>query len=128
MSEFVYTELLPLGPDETPYRRVESGGIGSFTAGGHRFVTVEPGVLTRLTALAMHEIAHYLRPGHLGQLRAIFDDPEASANDRFVALDLLKNACISAGGVLTRLALRGGRGPDGDRPPRRQPPALRGPT
>jgi fumarate hydratase, class I len=100
MSEFVYTELLPLGSDETTYRRVESGGIGSFTAGGHRFLTVEPEVLTRLTALAMHEIAHYLRPGHLGQLRAIFDDPEASANDRFVALDLLKNACISAGGVL----------------------------
>ncbi len=100
MSEFVYTELLPLGPDETIYRRVESDGIGSFTAGGHRFLTVEPEVLTRLTALAMHEIAHYLRPGHLGQLRAVFDDPEASANDRFVALDLLKNACISAGGVL----------------------------
>jgi fumarate hydratase, class I len=100
MSEFVYTELLPLGSDEATYRRVESGGIGSFTAGGHRFLTVEPEVLTRLTALAMHEIAHYLRPGHLGQLRAIFDDPEASANDRFVALDLLKNACISAGGVL----------------------------
>jgi fumarate hydratase class I len=57
-------------------------------------------VLTRLTALAMHEIAHYLRPGHLGQLRRIVEDPEASANDRFVALDLLKNACISAGGVL----------------------------
>ncbi len=100
MSEFVYTELLPLGSDETIYRRVESDGIGSFTAGGHRFLTVEPEVLTRLTALAMHEIAHYLRPGHLGQLRAVFDDPEASANDRFVALDLLKNACISAGGVL----------------------------
>jgi fumarate hydratase class I len=100
MGEFAYTELLPLGPDETAYRRVESNGIGSFTAGGHRFLTVEPEVLTRLTALAVHEIAHYLRPGHLGQLRAILDDSEASANDRFVALDLLKNACISAGGVL----------------------------
>jgi fumarate hydratase class I len=100
MTEFAYTELLPLGPDETTYRLVSSEGIGSFTAGGHRFLTVEPVVLTRLTALAMHEIAHYLRPGHLGQLRAILDDPEASANDRFVALDLLKNACISAGGVL----------------------------
>jgi fumarate hydratase class I len=100
MSEFAYTELLPLGPDETTYRLVSSDGIGSFTAGGHRFLTVEPEVLTRLTALAMHEIAHYLRPGHLGQLRTILEDPEASANDRFVALDLLKNACISAGGVL----------------------------
>jgi fumarate hydratase, class I len=100
MTEFAYTELLPLGPDETTYRLVSSDGIGSFTAGGHRFLTVEPEVLTRLTALAMHEIAHYLRPGHLGQLRTILEDPEASANDRFVALDLLKNACISAGGVL----------------------------
>ena len=100
MTEFAYTELLPLGPDETTYRLVDSEGIGSFTAGGHRFLTVEPEVLTRLSALAMHEIAHYLRPGHLGQLRTILDDPEASANDRFVALDLLKNACISAGGVL----------------------------
>src|SRR5215471_7033173 len=100
MSEFAYTELLPLGPDETTYRLVGSEGIGSFTAGGHRFLTVEPEVLTSLTALAMHEIAHYLRPGHLSQLRSILDDPEASANDRFVALDLLKNACVAAGGVL----------------------------
>jgi len=100
VTEFAYTELLPLGPDETTYRLVSSDGIGSFTAGGHRFLTVESDVLRRLTALAMHEIAHYLRPGHLGQLRRILDDPEASANDRFVALDLLKNACISAGGVL----------------------------
>jgi fumarate hydratase, class I len=100
MSDFSYTELLPLGPDETTYRLVDSEGIGSFTAGGHRFLTIEPEVLTRLTALAMHEIAHYLRPGHLAQLRSILDDPEASANDRFVALDLLKNVCISAGGVL----------------------------
>jgi fumarate hydratase class I len=100
MPEFAYTELLPLGPDETTYRLVSSEGVGSFTAGGHTFLTVEPEVLTGVTALAMHEIAHYLRPGHLGQLRAILDDPQASANDRFVALDLLKNACISAGGVL----------------------------
>jgi fumarate hydratase class I len=100
MTEFAYTELLPLGPDETTYRLVTTDGIGSVTAGGHRFLTVEPQVLSDLTALAMHEIAHLLRPGHLAQLRAILDDPEASANDRFVALDLLKNACISAGGVL----------------------------
>jgi fumarate hydratase, class I len=100
MTEFAYTELLPLGPDETTYRLVTTDGLGSFTAGGHRFLTVEPEVLTDLTALAMHEIAHYLRPGHLGQLRTIHDDAGASANDRFVALDLLKNACISAGGVL----------------------------
>jgi fumarate hydratase class I len=99
-SEFAYTELLPLGPDETTYRLVSTDGIGSVTAGSHRFLTVEPRVITELTALAMHEIAHFLRAGHLAQLRTILHDPEASANDRFVALDLLKNACISAGGVL----------------------------
>jgi fumarate hydratase class I len=100
MPEFTYTELLPLGPDETTYRLVSRDGVGSIEAAGHRFLTVEPEVLSSLTALAMHEIAHYLRPGHLGQLRAVVEDPEASANDHFVALDLLKNACISAGGVL----------------------------
>jgi fumarate hydratase, class I len=100
MTEFAYTPLLPLGPDDTTYRLVATDGLGSFTAGGRTFLTVEPDVLTRLTALAMHEIAHFLRPGHLAQLRAILDDPEASANDRFVALDLLRNSCISAGGVL----------------------------
>jgi fumarate hydratase class I len=100
MTGFAYTELLPIGPDETPYELVTTEGIGSLEAGPHRFLTVEPEVLTELTSRAMHEIAHYLRPGHLAQLRAILDDPEASANDRFVALDLLKNVCISAGGVL----------------------------
>ena len=100
MPEFTYTDLLPLGPDETTYRPVSSEGVSTLDAGGHRFLTVELEVLRALTALAMHEIAHYLRPGHLAQLRAIVEDPEASANDHFVALDLLKNACISAGGVL----------------------------
>ncbi|HEX6236360.1 MAG TPA: fumarate hydratase [Acidimicrobiales bacterium] len=100
MTGFPFTELLPLGQDERTYRLISSGGVGTLEAGGHRFLTVEPEVLTELTRQAMHDIAHYLRPGHLRQLRAILDDPEASANDRFVALDLLKNACISAGGVL----------------------------
>jgi fumarate hydratase class I len=100
MSGFEYTELLPLGPDETTYDLLTTDGVGTLEAGGHRFLTVEPEVLTGLTSRAMHEIAHYLRASHLAQLRAILDDPEASANDRFVALDLLKNACISAGGVL----------------------------
>ncbi|HEY8546359.1 MAG TPA: fumarate hydratase [Acidimicrobiales bacterium] len=97
---FQYTELLPLGPDETTYDLLPDLEVGTLEAGGHRFLTVAPEVLTELTARAMHEIAHYLRASHLAQLRAILDDPEASANDRFVALDLLKNACISAGGVL----------------------------
>jgi fumarate hydratase class I len=103
MTGFIPTELLPLGPDETTYDLVTTDGpgeIGTLDVGSHRFLTVDPDVLTELTRRAMHEIAHYLRSSHLAQLRAILDDPEASANDRFVALDLLKNACISAGGVL----------------------------
>jgi len=100
VPDFAYQELLPLGPDETPYRLLTTDGVSTFDAGGHRFVQVEAEALTRLTAEAMRDIAHFLRPGHLRQLRAILDDPEASPNDRFVALDLLKNACIAAGGVL----------------------------
>src|SRR5205085_2312684 len=83
-----------------PYRRLELDGVRTIDLGGTPFLQVDPAVLTALTAAAMHDIAHLLRPGHLQQLRNILDDPEASANDRFVALDLLKNAAIAAGGVL----------------------------
>jgi fumarate hydratase class I len=99
-AEFVYSDLLPTGADETPYRLVTGEGVSTFDAGGRTFLQVEPEVLRLLTAEAMHDIAHYLRPAHLAQLRRIIDDPESSANDRFVALDLLKNVNISAGGVL----------------------------
>ncbi|MFD1833068.1 fumarate hydratase [Streptomyces desertarenae] len=98
--EFAYTDLLPLGADETPYRLVTSEGVGTVEAGGRTFLTVEPEALRTLAAEAMHDISHYLRPAHLAQLRRILDDPEASPNDRFVALDLLKNANIAAAGVL----------------------------
>ncbi|MCU1452404.1 MAG: fumarate hydratase [Acidimicrobiales bacterium] len=100
MTEFSYTELLPLGPDATPYRRIEVDGVSTVEALGHTLLQVEPRVLTRLAGEAMHDIAHFLRPGHLAQLAKILDDPEASSNDQFVALDLLKNANIAAGGVL----------------------------
>jgi fumarate hydratase class I len=98
--EFAYQDPLPVGPDTTPYRRLEAGGVSEAVLGGRRFVEVDREVLTALTRAAMHDIAHLLRPGHLAQLRAILDDPEASPNDRFVALELLRNACIAAGGVL----------------------------
>ncbi len=100
MTEFAFQELLPLGKDETPYRLVTADHVSTFEAAGQTFLKVEPEALTLLTREAMRDIAHLLRPGHLAQLRRILDDPEASGNDRFVALDLLKNACISAGGVL----------------------------
>jgi fumarate hydratase, class I len=98
--EFRYSDLLPIGADDTPYRLVSTEGVSTFEAGGRTFLRVEPSALRLLTAEAMHDIAHYLRPAHLAQLRTIIDDPESSANDRFVALDLLKNVNISAGGVL----------------------------
>ncbi|WP_225847701.1 fumarate hydratase [Streptomyces sp. HPF1205] len=100
MPEFVYTDLLPLGEDPTPYRLVTAEGVSTFEAGGRTFLRVEPEALRLLAAEAMHDISHYLRPAHLAQLRRILDDPEASPNDRFVALDLLKNANIAAAGVL----------------------------
>jgi len=100
MPEFSYTDLLPLGPDTTQYRLVSDGGVTGRSAFGREFIEVEPEALTQLTAAAMQDIAHLLRPAHLQQLRSILDDPEASPNDRFVASDLLKNACIAAGWVL----------------------------
>ncbi len=103
--EFRYSDLLPTGRDETPYRLITTEGVSTFevaTQDGQlqTFLKVEPEAIQRLTAEAMHDISHYLRPAHLAQLRKIIDDPEASGNDRFVALDLLKNVNISAGGVL----------------------------
>ncbi len=98
--EFRYSDLLPLGPDETPYRLLTTEGVSTFEAEGQTFLRVSPEAIQRLTSEAMHDIAHYLRPAHLAQLRRIIDDPESSGNDRFVATDLLKNVNISAGGVL----------------------------
>jgi fumarate hydratase class I len=99
--EFPYEDLLPIGPDQTQYRLLSDQGVSTVEGpGGRTFLQVTPEALRLLTDTAMHDIAHYLRPAHLAQLRRILDDPEASNNDKFVALDLLKNANIAAGGVL----------------------------
>ena len=98
--EFHYSDLLPIGPDETQYRFLGNEGVEVVAAAGRTFITVTPEAITKLTEEAIHDINHYLRPAHLQQLRNIIDDKDASANDRFVALDLLKNANISAGGIL----------------------------
>ena len=95
-----FTELLPLGEDTTEYRLITTEGVETVETSEGRFLKVDPSAIRRLTAEAMREIAHHLRSGHLAQLRAILDDPEASDNDRFVALDLLRNAAVAAGGVL----------------------------
>jgi fumarate hydratase class I len=100
VSQFFYQDMLPLGEDTTTYRLLSTEGIETVQLGDIEFLTIEPQVLTDLTFTAMRDISHLLRPAHLAQLRTIIDDPESSPNDRFVALDLLKNANIAAGGVL----------------------------
>lgn len=100
MEEYTHRELMPLGQDQTPYRLLTSDFVSTVEFEGQTIVKVAPEGLTMLADQAMRDASHLLRPGHLEQVRAIFDDPEASDNDRFVALDMLKNANIAAGGVL----------------------------
>ena len=97
---FSYSDLLPIGEDATKYRLISREGVSVVKLGDKEFLQVEPAALTLLTETAIHDISHYLRSEHLEQLAKILKDPEASANDRFVALDLLKNANIAAGGIL----------------------------
>jgi fumarate hydratase class I len=98
--EFSYQDLLPIGPDETEYRLISKEGVSTFTADGRQFLKVSKDAISNLTQVALHDISHYLRSEHLEQLANILKDPESSPNDRFVATDLLKNANISAGGIL----------------------------
>ena len=100
MPNFSYSDLLPLGADATQYRLVSKEGVSVVKHGDKEFLQVEPAALVKLTHEAIHDINHYLRAEHLQQLTNIVKDPEASPNDRFVAIDLLKNANIAAGGVL----------------------------
>ena len=100
MDDYTHRELLALGPDETPYRLLTTDHISTVRFEGHEILKVEAAGLTRLADQAIRDSAHLLRPGHLAQVRRILDDPGASGNDRFVALEMLKNANIAAGGVL----------------------------
>src|SRR5262244_945967 len=97
---YKHTPLFPLGGDPTPYRKLTADGVRVERVGGHDLVVVEREALRALAEAAFTDINHLLRPGHLKQLRAILDDPQASDNDKFVAYDFLKNANIAAGGVL----------------------------
>ena len=101
MADFLYEDLLPIGEDPTEYRLLTTEGVSTVEGpDGRTFLKVEPEALRLLTETALHDISHYLRTDHLKQLASILEDPEASNNDKFVALDLLKNANIAAGGVL----------------------------
>jgi len=98
--DFSYSDLLPLGKDSTKYRNLGSAGVSTEKIGNREILSIAPEAIEMLTSTAMHDISHYLRTAHLEQLASILKDPESSPNDRFVALDLLKNANISAGGIL----------------------------
>ncbi len=100
VTEFAYSPMFPLDPPPTPWRKLSDEHVSILEVDGERVLRVEPEALELLAREAFHDIAHFLRPGHLAQLRAILDDAEASPNDRFVALDLLRNASIAAEGVL----------------------------
>lgn len=100
MPDFKFTEILPTKPADPEFRLITKEGISTSKVGDRNFLHVAPEVLEKIAFEAIHDISHYLRSDHLAQLRSIIDDPEASPNDRFVAIDLLKNANISAGGVL----------------------------
>jgi fumarate hydratase class I len=97
MADFTYQDIFPLGPKDTPWRKLSSEGVTVREWSGQRILAVERSALERLTFHAFDDVSHLLRPGHLASLRKILDDPEASANDRFVALELLKNANIASG-------------------------------
>ena len=100
MANFDYSPLLPTGADDTPYRCISTDHVSTLTVDGRPFLKVAPEALTLLAEEAMADVSHLLRPSHLAQLRAILDDPQATSNDRFVALEMIKNAVISSNRVL----------------------------
>jgi fumarate hydratase, class I len=100
MSEYQHHEMFPLGEDTTPYRKLTSDGVSTGDFDGQEVLKIDPSALAMLAEVAMRDTSHLLRPGHLQQLRNILDDDEASPNDKFVALELLKNANIASSGVL----------------------------
>jgi fumarate hydratase class I len=100
MSDFQFQEMFPHGEDTTPYRRLDGDFVAVDTFRGKPILSIDDAALVKLAAAAVRDVSHLFRPGHLAQLRKILDDPEASSNDRFVALNMLKNANIAAGMIL----------------------------
>ena len=100
MAQYRYQPIFEFGPDPTPYRQLTTDGVSVITLDGREFLRVDPDVLREVSRQAFDDIAHLLRPGHLAQLRKVVDDPESSRNDKFVAMELLRNANIAAGRVL----------------------------
>jgi fumarate hydratase class I len=97
---FAYSPMLPLGEDTTQYRKLDIAGVSTIEVDGKTVLKVSPEALSELAFVAFHDVSHLLRPAHLAQLAKILQDPEASENDRYVAMEFLKNASIAAGGIL----------------------------
>src|SRR5258706_12184738 len=104
---YKHTPLFPLGPDTAPYKKITGEGVRVEKVLGKDMLVVSREALRALSEAAFGDINHYLRPGHLKQLRSILDDKEASDNDKFVAFDFLKNANIAAGGGLAAVDCTG---------------------
>ena len=94
MADISYIEVFPLANGPTPYRKISDDFVSAAPFAGSKILTIDPQALTLLTVSAFHDISHYLRPGHLRQLATIIADREASNNDRFVAIEFLKNANV----------------------------------
>src|SRR5262249_1666975 len=97
---YKHTPLFPLSKDDTPYRKIATEGVRIERVMGEDVVVVPREALRALSEAAFNDINHLLRPAHLASLKAIVEDPEATNNDKSVAFEFLKNANISAGGVL----------------------------
>ena len=100
MADFAYSPMFPTTADTTEYELVSSDHVRLVEMEDETFLRVDPEGLTLLAERAFTDISHLLRSSHLGQLADILKDPEATKNDRFVALEMLKNAVISAEGLL----------------------------
>ena len=96
MSEFNYSPMFPLGNDDTPYRKLTGDYVTTAEFDGKEMLKVDPEALTALAKAAFKDVAHLYRPGHLEKLKSVMEDPESSDNDRYIALELIKNAVISA--------------------------------
>ena len=100
MSEFNYEKLFQYGKDKTNYRQLDIGPIKKTKINGKNILHISSDIIENLSKIAFYEISHFLRENHLKQIAKIFEDPDASENDKYVALTLLKNANTAAGGVL----------------------------
>ena len=121
MTDFAYSPMFPQAADNTVYELVSTEHVEMVDLGGEQFLKVDPEALRLLAQRAFTDISHLLRSSHLAQLRAILDDPEATQNDRFVALEMLKNAVVAA----TAADVPGHRHRDHFRQPRRPGPCDR---